>query len=325
MTLTTILADLYRRFDYTSSPPTATTTRLTAFINQRIRELLAMPGMEHLRQDVTPITAYADQARTGLPPSIAWIYAITDRTNNLKLEQVPLSTLRVTDPAQSFVSGFPSRYAVIGDQAVFRQPATSGLWVVSTSASDNTQKAYVESVVTGGYPNPTITAGTALNGATRVQIGTLATHIEVTRFYIDAVGVGSVSLYDAAAAGNELARIPIGRTFSRCLAVEWFPIQTDDTTEYVDYQREVNDLVNATDEPLVPQDFHPLVIDGAALSELLFIGDLAGAAVARQDWERGKLAIKAFRNNDGDRIASLRYEGHAFSRLGGKYPADSIW
>jgi hypothetical protein len=308
---------------YTTTPPAAVTTRLTAFLNETHREVLALPGMAFLREDVMPITAIANLSRTGLPPTVARISAITDRSNNFRLEQVPLSQLRSTDPAQSSTGGYPMRYAVVGNQAVIRQPATTGLWVVSSSASDTTQKAYVESVTTGGYPNNYISAGSSVNGTTRVAIGARTDHIEVTRFYVDLVGVGFLSLYDAAVAGNELARIPIGQTFSRHQAVEWFPIQTADVTEYLDYQRTIFDLVNGTDEPLLPTDLHPILAIGARVKEYELLEDDRGL-LARADYEREKAALRSYVLNNPDRIASLRADaGPRGSSLGASYPAGS--
>lgn len=330
MNLGTILSDLYRRFDYTGSPlASSITTRLTAFVNESHRELLTIPGCEKLRDDTTAITAYASIARTGLPPTISRIHGITDRANQVKLREVPLSVIREIDPGQSNTGSYPYRYAIVSNQAVYRQPggstpAASGLWVASSAAGDTTQKAYVESVVTGGQPAQPIAAGTALNGVTRVAIGALTTHLEVTKFWVDAVGVGSISLYDAAAAGNELARIPIGLTYSRYEAVEWFPIQTTDTTEYVDYERTIFDLLNATDEPLLPPDFHRLMVIGARMKEYEYLDDATRFLSSQVLYEQGKTQLRDFVMNSGDRIASLRPTRSAWSRLGGNYPADGI-
>lgn len=320
MNLTSILADLYRSLRYTSSPPAAITTRLTAKINDVHRALLALPGMEFLRDDVMPITAYANLSRTGLPPTVARIKNIVDRTNNHKLTQVPLSQLRLDDPAQAFTGGYPLRYALVGQQAVIRQPATTGLWVVSSAAGDTTQKAFVESVLTGGYPENLITAGSSLNGATRVAIGTRTDHIEVINFFLDTAGAGFISLYDAATNGNELARIPIGQTFSRYQAVEWWPIQTADVTEYADYTRTIFDLVKGTDEPLIPLDFHQVIVDGVLHREYELLDD-ARRHDARADYERGVTRLTSWVLNNGDRIASLRPQPVAWSPFGSQYPA----
>lgn len=323
MNLTSLLATLYSELRYTSAPPSATITRLTSFLNSAYRDILATPGIERLRDDVMPVTAYANIARTGLPPTVGRVLAIVDRTNNNKLWQVPLRDLRRDDPAQAFTGGYPLRYSVIGNQAVLRQPATTGLWVVSSSASDTTQKAFTESVVTGGYIQKEITAGTSLNGTTRVQIGLRTDHIEVTKFYLDtANAVGFISLYDASSSGNALATLPIGQTYSRYLALEWFPVQTADTTDYMDYTRVLLDLVNGTDEPIIPADFHDALIDGAKAREYVYLDDTR-ASVARGDFTKKVAALKSWVLDDGDRIASLRKSVPRWSQLGPMYPAGS--
>lgn len=223
----------------------------------------------------------------------------------------------------AFVGGYPLRYAVVGYQPVSRQPsAATGLWAVSSAAGDTTQHAFVESLTTGAYPNQTISGGTALNGTTRVQIGTLTSHVEVTKFYLDAPGVGSISLYDAVTAGNELARIPIGLTTARYLGVAWHPVQTADVTLYADVTRAVFDLVNGTDEPMLPPDFHYVVTLGARMKEYEVLDD-ARVAQARADYVKGQNALRSWVLNDGDRIASLRPVPVGWSSLGAMYPAGS--
>lgn len=323
MNLTSLLAELYRRLRYTSAPPTATTVRLTALINEVHGDLCSLPGVDRLRDDTLVVTALANQSRTGLPPSIARIMGIVDRTNNVKLQQVPLAELRGTDPARAFTGGYPLRYSVVGNQAVQIQPVVtgSGLWVASTAAGDTTQKAFVESILLGGYPQAIIAAGSALNGATRVAIGARTDHVEVTRFYLDTAGTGFVSLYDAAAAGNELARLPIGQTWSRYQAIEWWPLQTADVTEYADIQRTIYDLVQGTDEPLIPTDFHQLIVQGALMREYVMLDD-SRVGITRLEYEKGCNDLSSWVMNDGDRIASLRPFPQRWSRLGGNYPAE---
>src|SRR5712691_6137428 len=109
MNFSAILADSYRRLRYPSSPPAATTTRLTAFLNETHRDILTLPGLTKLRDRVWPVTLSAN-ARQGLPPIIGRIHAITDRANNYKLDGVPLGELRLDDPAQAFTGGFALRY-----------------------------------------------------------------------------------------------------------------------------------------------------------------------------------------------------------------------
>lgn len=321
MNLTALQAALYDDLRYTASPPAAIIARILRNINLVQRELLTLPGMERLRDDVIAVTALANTARSGLPPSVARIKAIVDRTNNHKLDQVPLTELRLNDPSGAFIGGFPLRYANTGFRNVQVQPsAATGLWAVSSSAADTTQTIRVQTLTTGGYQ---YTDSKALNGVTRVQIGAIATrtdHIEVTKCYLTAVAAGYVSLFTAAAAGTELIRLEPGQLYSRFLTVEWHPVQTADATLYADVELAIQDLVNGTDEPMLPQDFHDLITRGVRIKEYeLTSDDRLPQTVVEQ--ERRKNALRSWVLDDGDRIASLRPEPIRWSRLGAMFPS----
>lgn len=315
MNLTTILAELYRRLDYTSSPPTAITTRLTAFVNTTHRQLLGTPGMDKLRDETLTFASVASQPRYGLPPAISRIRAITDRTTMLRLAERSLLDIRQSDPG--LVQTGPSdTFVTHGWQQVQTQPsAATGLWVVSTSASD-TQNCFIETVRTGGYER--VGAAVAVNGITRAQLGTLTDHIEVDKFYLSTAAVGAVSLYDASTGGNELARIPIGATYARYLAIQLYPTPASAITYYVDYVREIPDMANATDEPLLPQDFHWLLVEGALLKEWTKLDDSRRAA-AERDYTKGLNALKYFANCPPDFLPARRGTMPARSRFGAYY------
>lgn len=320
MNLGAQLTDLYARLRY-PSPPAAITTRLKSFLNEAHRELLSLPGMERLRDDTLAITANANQVRTGLPPAVGRIHGITDHANNRKLEQVPISELRNLDPGQTFNSGYAFQYAVVGYRQIQVQPsAATGIWAVSSVAGDTAQKVFLEGLTTGGYHHIPASAGTTLTGMSRVQLGARTDLIQLDKFYLDTTTTGYVSLFDAVTAGNELARIEPGVLYSRYLTVEWYPVQTADVIEYVDYSRNIFDMVNSTDEPLLPPDFHYLLGLGARIKEYELLDDGRGGQ-ARADYERGKAALRSWVLNDGDRIASMRPVPRRRNRLGANYPA----
>lgn len=332
MNVSALLADAYRRLRYPAAPPAATTTRLTSFANETHRDVLSMPGLTKLRDDVMPVTLAASNARQGLPPIINRIHAITDRTNNYKLEQVPLSELRLDDPSQAFTGGFALRYAIVGQQEVAIQPTTSGsgLWVASSSTTD-AGVINVEAARLGGFPFYD-NSQTTLVGTTRVTVksapgatGVQTDYIQVDRFYLGTTAAaGYISLYDAAVAGNELARIPIGQLFSRYLTIELWPIPTATTTVYVDFSRGIPDLANSTDEPLLPTDFHDLIVLGIRVKEYEYLDDTRGIA-ARGEYQRRLNELLAYILDDPDRIASLRPTAMKWSRLGGQFPAEYPW
>lgn len=289
MNLDGMLKDLYRRLNFPKDANAPTATRLTAFLNEAHRQILSKPGMERLRDDVITFASVASQARYTVPPDIARIKAITERTNLRRLQFLPLDQLRRLDPGLT-ATGTPDYWIPIGYQAVSMQPsAATGIWAVSSSASDTSPIVRVDSVRTGGY---TATATATLTGTSRVQIGSLTDHIEVTKFYLHAPSVGSVSLYDAASSGNELARLEPGKLYGRWQGIQLYPTPTAAVTYYVDYTRVVADLTNPTDEPLLPEDFHWLLILGALKREYEKSNDTTYRQVAQEETD----GLKALRN-----------------------------
>lgn len=320
MSLSSLLSELYRRLDYTSTPPAPIATRLTAFLNTTHRQILGAPGMDILR--VAPPITFASvvgQTIYGLPPAISRIGAITDRTTNLKLAQRSLADISNGDPGL-VMTGVSDVYVPRGYQQVQTQPtAATGLWVVSSSASDVAQSVKVETVRTGGYA---FAGAATLTGVTRVAVGTFTDHLAVDKCYLSATAVGTVSLYDAATAGNELARIAIGATYARYLALQLYPTPASAITYYVDYVRDIPDMANPTDEPLLPQDFHYLLVEGALLKEWTKLDDTRRSA-AQTDYTKGLNALKYFVNCPPDFLPSRRQALRGRNRLGSYYGTNS--
>jgi hypothetical protein len=321
MTFGEILSTEYELLRLPAAPPAATIARIKSNINKTHRKLLRTPGISRLRDDVMPITAFAGVARSGLPPVVSRIRGITDRTNNVPLGQVSLADLRLMNASGSFTSGYPTRFAVVGYRPVQLQPtAATGLWAVSSAAGDTTQAVFVQTITTGGYQ---YSDTKTLNGVTRVQIGaTVRTdHEQVTRFYLSAACVGYISLYTASSGGTELARLEPGLTTQHYLTVEWFPVQTGDATEYVDYTRNIPELVQAFDEPLIPLDFHELLGLGARIKEYELLDD-DRIVSAKAEYREIEAALKTYVLNDGDQISSLRPRvGGRPSAFGSNYPS----
>lgn len=264
MTLAELEDELERRLGYTSSPPAAVTTRLRAFLNLAHRRLLSRPGITLLRRTQIELTATANSPYLGVPFGIEKVETLLDQTNGVHLREVSLLDVRLWDPGETALAT-PWAYAVVSYAgSAFRQPGGTGLWAVSSAAGD-TMGAYVETIRTGGYPH--VVAATALSGTTRVQLGSLTDHEAVRKFYLASAPVGDVSLYDAAAAGNELARIPRGYTAARFAVLRLYPTPTAATTFVADVVRAIESMANATDEPILPTDFHDILVEQALVYE----------------------------------------------------------
>lgn len=313
-----MLAALYQELGYASSPASEITTRFTRRLNDAHRRVLTKPGMERLR-DGPPITfaSVADRAEYGLPPSIARIKGIHERSNMRTLLYRPLSELRAVDPGLTS-SGTPDFWTPLGLQAVALQPSdASEIFVKSTSASD-TNTAYIEGIRTGGYPR---SLSVSMTGTTAVSLGSaIADVIAVTKFYLSAAAVGTVTLHEDSGAGTELARIPIGQLFSRYQGVQLWPTPSAVATFYVDATRVIPDLANGTDEPLLPEDFHQMLVDDVLAREFLKKDQLERRRAAQQDYAEREAALRnwVLYPPDFDATPDATEAG---SNLGGWYPS----
>lgn len=327
MTLGGLEADLYRRLNHAASPATTVTTRLRAMLNETHREILGRPGFGRMRRFTIPVTSVADQATLGIPQSIARIHSIQDRTNDRYLDRIFLDEIRRRDPGLD-QNGDPSHYALVGRQQVQIQPAdASEIFVDSTSASD-TNTCFIEGIRTGGYR---VTLSVTMTGVTAVSLSaTITDLIAITKFYLSAVAVGTVTLHEDDSGGTELARIPIGQTYARYIHVQLWPEPDAAVTYHVDHTRVIEDMTNANDEPLLPEDFHQLVGIGVRMKEYEHLAALGNQSamqryqVANGQWTQRITDLEYFIFNAPD-FAPVMRGGAApgFSQLGPDFPAGS--
>lgn len=321
MTLSAILSDSYRRLNYATTPDGSVTTRLTAFANEIHRQLLTLPGLDSLRDDTITVASVASTPRTALPPDVSRIKLIQDRTNSVLLKEMSLNELRRRDPGLR-ATGNPWAWALVGTVPVASQPsAATGVWAASSSGTDTAGPTVtVQAIRTGGYlHNP---AATALTGTSRVQIGSQTDYVEITKFFLSAACVGDITLFDAAAAGNTLAVIPKGQTFARYIGIHWYPVPATALTYHIDYTRQIVDLSASTDEPLLPLDFHDLIVLGIRMKEYEKTND-GRYATAAAEYQQRASALRNWAQSDGTLLLSLRPRPRRWSMLGGQYPADS--
>lgn len=320
MNLSAIKTDLYSRLRYASTPATAIQDRLLRHLNEAHREILALPGMMRLREDLLPVSATANQPRSALPQAVARLRHILDRTNMRPLTPLTLQDIRARNPGR-VNTGAPEGYAVVGFQPVALQPSdASEVFLKSTSASD-TGTAYVEGIRSNGS---LVSKSVVMTGTTAVSLSSAEPAIvEVTKFYLSTAAIGDVTLLEDSGSGTELAKIAIGRTFARYLTVEWDPIPATSATFYADCIRQIPDLANATDEPLLPDDFHYLLGLRARMKEYEVTSDAERFLECKGEWERGLGALRSFVLNDGGQLASLRSTASGWSQLGPQYPAGS--
>ncbi len=324
MTKAELLAQLYERLNYQSSPATAVTTRLGNLLNEVQRSILRRPGVSKLRDTSTGLTfaSVANQTCYGLPPIISAVKSITDRTNDRRLAPLSVIELRNGDPGLD-ATGTPYGYMDFGIRPVLMLPAATGLWVASSSASDTTQVAQVNGVRTGGLES--LDASGTLSGTTRVALGgagAYTDYVDVLTFTLSAVGVGVVTLYDAATLGNTLATIPIGRTSQQYWLIQLYPTPDAAVTYYVDGKQRAPEMDDTVDVPVLPEEFHDLLIHGVLMREYLKQNDPRYREV-KEFFDAGIKALEFFLTSPPGEIPVLGNPVTArTSRLGSWFPAD---
>lgn len=325
MILSELLAGVYEETGFQTSPAPAVITRLTRWLNEGLRAILAEPGLSRLADSDTPLTvaSVASTARVVVPEAVARILSITERTNDLALRAMDLQTYRNLDPDATSSTGTPSHYMPIGRVAVAVQPAdASEIFVKSTSASD-VNTAYLQGRITGGYKR---SAAAVMTGVTAKSLDTSITTFEaIDEFSLNVAAVGTVTLLEDSGAGTELARITIGQTRPRYYGFYLWPTPASAVTYYVDYRRELTDLANPTDEPALPTDFHPMLVAYAVLREREQKDDTERLLIARKRYTEWLSKLKYYTQTlSGEIPTAGRQPRVGRSRLGAYYPAD-IW
>jgi hypothetical protein len=104
-----------------------------------------------------------------------------------------------------------------------------------------------------------------------------------------------------------------------------YPTPSAAVTYYVDYQRHIEDMSNANDEPLVPEDFHDLLVTGAERLEWRKKDDSREAnADAEFSYRMKQLKYWIHTNQDHLPVAGKPALSRT-SRLGSQYSVDAGW
>ena len=321
MTLQEMRADVYDDLNQGPTPGADMEARVTRLINRAYRAILREPGLSIVRGTLNPFTFTTEDGRSiyGLPSSVLRIRSITERDSDRRLVEVSLDEIRARDPGMT-ESGTPWAYTVLGHRVIQEPPVSTGLWVVSASASDTTQAIQVAGIRAGGLLAPEVSAN--LNGTTRVAIGSLTDYVDVTSISLQQACVGVVSIYDAASGGNVIAEIGVGQISPRYLCVQLYPPPTAAVVFYADGDEPVPVLNGQNDVPILPEEFHDVITAGAKM----FNAENSADAMRYQMWKRhydlGLSRLKSFLSQP-DTVAILgRPSSSAYSRAGAWYPAE---
>jgi hypothetical protein len=319
MTFLEILQDVYRRTNKPTTPEAETITRIKAFVNDRHKWLLSKPGIDQFRHATGTFDSVADEPRVALPQALTRIDSLyqTD-PNNWRLGEKSLDWLRTVNPQQN--SGTPIYYVPKGYEYVAAQPAdASQIWVKSDSASD-TGTAYIQGVRTGGIQGA---SSVTMTGVTAVQLGSFSDWEQIDKFFISTTAVGSITLHEDSGSGDELAQISIGNVRPYYFIILLWPTPAEAQTYSFDYERKLTPMVQDTDEPFLPDDFHDLLSIGARMDEYEKMDDSRYSAAKAQWVERYKDLQYYIHGRASERLIPRSTSGRiGWSDLGGYFPAD---
>lgn len=207
-------------------------------------------------------TSTANSRKYFLNFNFCKIISIIDETNNRELYPTNEAELESADPDLSF-TGTPSHWAFRGLEFLRAQPSASGvITIVSSSASDTTQKVRINGLISGSADTELLT----LNGTTTVT-GTktwdAGTEAQPSIFSIskDGTTTGRITV----ARSDTLAVIAPNDYIEERQPIYLYPIPTATNTYRIRGYKRPRVMVNSEDFPDLPSAFHELVLLGAVI------------------------------------------------------------
>lgn len=310
MTLLELETDVFSRTSKNLTPDPVTKARIDRFLNQRMRRILAEPGIHGLREAVFTFASVVGQQAYALPQGVAKVHRIWEPITRRRLQLVSLETIR---DIVATASAIPMGWAPYGYTEVAVQPSNaSQIWAVSTAAGD-TQTIYLDVVLSTGERR---TISQALTGVTALQVGALATVVVIERVYVATVAIGTITILEDSAAGAELARITLGRTAPQYQTILLDVPASAVVTYSADASWFIADMAQAGDVPPIPEDFHYMLSAGARMDEYEKTDDDRYQR-AKADWDGGMVRLKWWLANQTSNSQGYQEP----SNLGSMYPS----
>lgn len=291
-------------------------TRVKRAINNWQRRILTDPRFNTLLRDSeATFDSVADIPVYGLGLPLGRLLGVSCDEHETVLAPRDVAWLRREDPGLTSAGDPASVYIPRGWFPVAKHPAdASAVYAKSTSAADTTQVVDWEFVLSS---LDRVSGSTTMTGQTAVALGTATTVIEVVKLSLRTAAAGVVTIHEDSGAGTTLSTFQIGALNRQFLHIQLWPTPADAVTYRIDYTRVLQDLVNDTDVPLLPYDFHHLLGLGAEYDEWRKLSD-DRAAMVYQDLDRELKKLNAYVWWMNDQTEGAR---PARSRLGGWYEA----
>lgn len=271
----------YRRLQVAEAQTGDFKTRIDGFLNRWHRQVLSQSMFRSFRKTQVTEATVVDQWRYGV--KLMEIFHITERSNERRLIKQTEVWWRQRFPDPSSHTGDPRWWIPLGQTRIKIRPANaSELFAISSSASD-TNTLSAEVIRAGGERR---LVSVTMTGTTGVSLDTAITDVvDILDVYVSAVAVGLITLREDSGVGTVLSEIDIGESFPRYTQIALARTPSSVQTLFIDGTIRMSDLVNALDEPLIPEDFHDILVDGAVYDEWLNKGRIKEA-----QWLRDEIA-----------------------------------
>lgn len=257
---------------HTTAASSVQRTRIKRELNLWHRRILTTPGYNVLLRDSeASFDSVASQTTYGLGLPVGRLLGVSCDAYETVLAERSREWLRREDPGLTASSTPASAYIPKGWFPVQRHPSdASAIYAKSTAAGDNSQVVDWEFIVSG--PDR-VSGNTTLNGTTAVQLGTATTVIEIVKLTLRTAASGTVTVHEDNGTGTQLTSMLAGALSRQFLHIHLWPTPSAAVTYRIDYSRVLQDLVQDTDIPLLPYDFHHLLALGAEYDEWRKLSD----------------------------------------------------
>lgn len=231
--------------------------------------------------------------------AIGKVKSVVDESSTLKLVQESESYIDNIDPAHD-QEGDPYLYCLYGVQTFASQIGTAGVvTAVSSSASDTTQTVHIKGTNASGY---LIKETLTLNGTTAVS--TTASFTTVTDITKSDVTTGYISVTDAGTV--TLVVIPGDKLSQQYQPIILFPTPSGTNTIRVRYIRTPRDLVEAEDEPDIPEMWHDAVLLGTIKLAHEYLYEFDNMAIVKAEYDEVIKKLKQEMGNSRDNSKVIR-------------------
>ena len=269
-----------------------------ASINRVYRHMLNTVDADQERREFA-FTLAANTRQAGLPLLVKQVLNIDDATNLRRIYDISAREFDVLHPGTT-TTGDPDKAYPIGEFGVQAQPSSAeNVRIKSSSASDSGTNFKVR--VTGEVSGVLTTETIQLNGTSNVNSASTydASRLErVTKVSASGAAWSGYLTLSGATSGTTFAEIPVWFGSPTYLWYEFWPQPTANRAYTIRAIMRKPDLVNDEDWPEITDEFHNVLVWGAASECMPSMGKMQHAGQMARLYAEG---LKRYKSATGMR------------------------